>query len=91
MRVKFQDGTTRNATIGFAHPDVDIAILKLDRPVTHIKAPAIQEKLIPPYHFKSQFAMTLTGANGTYGAYEIIGHANNQRLYAPDIFRGGVP
>ena len=33
--------------------------------------------------------MTLTGANGTYVAYEIIGHANKQRLYAPDILRGG--
>lgn len=89
MKVKFQDGTKRNVISGFAHPDADIAILRLDKPVTHIKAPAIQKVRIPPHHFNKKLKMTITGANGTYVAYDIIGHANHNHLFAPDILRAG--
>jgi hypothetical protein len=89
FKVTFPDGTVRNAIEGFGHEERDIAIVKLDQKVDDIPIPSLHGAAIPSLVGKDGFAMTITGANGSFIAYDVIGYSDGVRLFSPDILRGG--
>lgn len=89
FKVTFPDGTVRQVTEAIAHPERDVAVIKLDQKVDHIPIPSLQEETIPTRLGKDGFAMTITGANGSFIAYDVIGYSEGVRLFSPDILRSG--
>ena len=89
FKVTFPDGTVRNVTEAFCHSERDIAVVKLDQKVDHIPIPSLHRSAIPSLLGKDGFAMTLTGANGSFIAYDVIGYSDGVRLFSPDILRSG--
>ena len=89
FKVTFPDGTVRNVIEAFCHSERDIAVVKLDQKVDHIPIPSLHQTTIPSLLGKDGFAMTLTGANGSFIAYDVIGYSDGTRLFSPDILRGG--
>jgi len=89
IKIKFQNGEERRAIDGYSHPKSDIALVKLDRPIKNIPFPALQDRLIPRYHFKKSIPLVLTGTMKSWRAYTVTGHTNYHHVYAPDMLVGG--